>query len=182
MAMLHDLLVKSYRIFLFDEFEHYELAIERLTEYLKANPHNGIAYNNRGLAYSEIGRGGEALLDFAKAMEYSPDDPIPCMNRGDLYTRAKPVGRFHEAIEDFTRAITLDRNNATFHRCRAYAYLKVNQLQAAIDSFSEAIRLDPDFGQTYTDRGLTYQKLGEDKKAELDFDVARKLATRSTCK
>ena len=77
MAMIHDLVARSHTLFLFDELEEYESAIEQLTSYLKKKPHSGIAYNNRGLAFSEIGKGDEALLDFAKAIESSPTDPIP---------------------------------------------------------------------------------------------------------
>ncbi len=177
MTTIDVLLVKSYRLFLFDELEEYESAIDMLTRYLETDPQNGIAYNNRGLAYSEIGQGDEALLDFAKAMECSPDDPIPYINRGDLYLRATPTGRFDEAIDDFTRAITVDGNNATFHRCRAYACIQANRLDEAIDSFSEAIRLNPQFRQTYIDRGKTYQRLGEDQRAEHDFQHAKQIAS-----
>lgn len=123
MPELEDLLSKSYRIFLFDTLEHYEHVIEKLTEYLKIDPHNGTAYNNRGLAFFEIGKG----------------------------------------------------KDATIHRCRAYACLEVNRLHDAIDSFSEAIRLDPDFAQTYIDRSEVYRRLGDDKRAEQDSDVARRL-------
>jgi hypothetical protein len=42
---------------------------------MKTDPRNGIAYNNRGLAHSEIGQGDEALVDFAKAMECLPTNP-----------------------------------------------------------------------------------------------------------
>jgi len=173
MPELEDLLSKSYRIFLFDTLEHYEHVIEKLTDYLKIDPHNGTAYNNRGLAFSEIGKGKEALLDFAKAMEFSPNDPMPYINRGDLYERAKPTGRFLEAIEDYSRAIAIDGKDATIHRCRAYACLEVNRLHDAIDSSSEAIRLDPDFAQTYIDRSEVYRRLGDDKRAEQDSDIAR---------
>ena len=175
MAMTHDLLAKSYRLFLFDELEDYKLAIKMLTAYLKTDPRNGVAYNNRGLAYSEIGQGDNALLDFASAMECSPTDPIPYINRGDLYLRAKPAPRLQEAIADFTQAIAINGSDATFHRCRASACQKANRLQEAIESFSAAIQLEPDFRQTYIDRGEIYQQTGEDKKAKQDFDMAAKL-------
>jgi tetratricopeptide (TPR) repeat protein len=120
---------RSYRLFLFDELEDYELAIEQLTSYLKNNPHSGIAYNNRGLAYAEIGYGDEALLDYAKAIESLPTDPIPYINRGYLYERA---GRLHEAIDNYTQATVIKGDDATFHRCRAHACFAASQLQEAI--------------------------------------------------
>jgi len=176
MAMEHyNLFRKSHRVFLFDSPRHYELAIEELTEYLKANPRDGIAYNNRGLAYSEMGQGEEALLDFAKAIECLPNDPAAYLNRADLYMRAEPAARLQEAIEDFTRAVAAGGTDATLHRRRAYACLRANRLQDAVDSFSEAIRLEPEFRQTYIDRGKAYQAMGEDRKAQQDFDAANNL-------
>jgi tetratricopeptide (TPR) repeat protein len=175
MAMTYDLLAQPYRYFLFDELEDYELAIKTLTDCLKNDPRNGVAYNNRGLAHSEIGHAEEALHDFALAIECSPIDPLPYVNRADLYLRAKPEARLQEAIEDFTHAIALNSNNATFHRCRAHACLKANRLQDAVDSFSIAIQLEPDFRQTYIDRGKIYQQIGEDEKAKQDFDMASTL-------
>ena len=175
MVMTHDLLAESYRIFLFDEIEDYELAIEILTEYLKTDPRNGMAYNNRGLSYSEIGQGDEALHDFAEAIKCAPTNPIPYINRGELYLRSRPTPRLQEAIDDFTQAIAFNESDATVHRCRAFACLKANRLHEAIDSFSHAIQLEPNFTQTYIDRGKTYRKLGEDQKAKQDFDMAKKL-------
>jgi len=170
-----DLTAKSYRILFYDELEEYESAIQTLTEHLIANPANGIAYNNRGLAYSEIGQGEKALLDFEKAMEFSQGDPNPFVNRGDLFQRAQPVGRFAEAIDDYSRAISIEPNNDTFHRSKDYACLKMERLEEAIESFSNAIHLDPEFRQTYLDRGQTYEKLGRDEEAQLDFLRASKL-------
>lgn len=180
MPTRYDLTAKSYRILFYDELEEYESAIRLLTEHLKANPTDGIAYNNRGLAYSEIGRGEEALLDFKKAMELSPSDPNPYLNRGALYERAQPVGKFDEAINDFAKAISINPNDPGFHRCKAYACLKINRLLEAIDSFTNAILLEPEFRQTYMDRGETYKRVGDESRAQQDFLIAAKLARYPT--
>jgi len=177
MSNLGTLTAKSYRILLYDELEEYESAIEVLTQHLARNPTDGIAYNNRGLACSEIGRGEEALLDLERAIEFSSGDPIPFVNRGNLYERVRPIGDFDKAIEDYSRAIAIDPNNPTFHRCKAHACLKMERLEDAIESFSNAIRLDSEFRQTYVDRGRAYERLGRKQEAKLDFDRANKLPT-----
>ena len=176
MTMEHDhLWAKPYRIFLFDSLEHYAATIAELTAHLTLDPSDWIAYSNRGLAYSEIGQGAEALRDFAQAIACRPDEPVPYLNRGDLYLRAKDGPLLPEAIADFTRAAALDPQNATIHRRRAYACVQANRLLDAIESFSAALRLEPDFRQTYLDRGKTYQALGQDEAARQDFDRASKL-------
>lgn|SRR5262249_8708917 len=175
MTYLHDLTRESFRMLLYDELEEYESTIQMLTEHLVRNPSDGIAYNNRGVAYSEIGEGEKALLDFEKAIELSPGDAMPFLNRGDLYQRARPAGGFAEAIEDYSRAISIEPDDASFHRCKAHACLKAERLQEALDSFSNAIRLEPEFRQTYLDRAQTYEQLGEKEKAKPDFQRAREL-------
>src|SRR5207245_2923473 len=104
-----------------------------------------------------------------------PWDPNPYLNRGDLYQRFQPAGKFAEAVDDLAKAISIHPNDASFHRCKAYACLKIDRLQEAIDSFTNAIRLDPEFRQTYIDRGDTYRKVGDNAKAEQDFLLASKL-------
>jgi tetratricopeptide (TPR) repeat protein len=179
-TILHDLTRRSYRVLLFDELEEYESAIAMLSEHLRANPMDGVAYNNRGLAYAEIGRGEQALLDFENAIRFSREDPIPYVNRGDLYQRVKPVGKFAEAIEDYSSAIVIEPNNETFHRSKAHACLKINRLQEAVASFGAAISLDPKFRQTYIDRAEAYKRIGDSQKADLDLLEASKLPQRPT--
>lgn len=174
MVMRNELLTRSFRVLLFDEIEEYEEAIAQITEHLKSNQSNACAFNNRGLAYSETGRGEEALRDFAKAIACSTTDPIPYVNRGDLYLRHKPDAKINEAIDDFTRAIAI-RKDATIHRCRAHACLKGKRLREAIKSLSRAIQLEQDFRQTWIDRGQAYKELGEEEKAESDFRFAETL-------
>jgi tetratricopeptide (TPR) repeat protein len=170
-----NLLLKSYRVLFFDELEDYKKAIADLTAYLATHPGNGIAYNNRGLAFSEIGRGEEALADFAMAIACSPHDPLPLINRGDLYERYQPEGKLDEAIADYDRATFVSNDEPTFHRCKAYACLKAKRFPEAVESFSAAIRIDPGFRQTYLDRAKAYTEIGEMDKAKKDIDQAGRL-------
>ena len=169
MDRLSTLTARSYRVLLYDEPEEYEDVIRMLTEHLTRNPADGIAYNNRGLAYSEIGRGEEALIDFEKAIEFAPVDPTPLVNRANLYERVRPIGEFQKAIEDYSKAISIESDNPAFHRCMAHVYLKIERVEAAIESFSNAIRINPEFRQTYIERGRAYARLGQTEKAEEDF-------------
>jgi len=174
------LLAKSLRVLLFDEMEEYKSAIETLNEHLAANPRDGVAYNNRGLAHSEVGEHEAAFRDFGKAIEHAPDDPIPYMNRADLLMRHKPRPKFHEAIGDFDKAIALHPNDPTFHRRRAHACLAADKLRDALASFDRAIALDPNFGQTYVERAELYAKLGDAAGAERDRGAAQKIADART--
>ena len=52
---------KSYRALFFDELEEYHDYIAKLTELVSADPLNASAYNNRGVAYYEIGESANAI-------------------------------------------------------------------------------------------------------------------------
>src|SRR5687768_7217306 len=66
------LATKPYRGLLYDELEEYEEVIAYLTAEIKQNPNNYIVYNNRGVAFAEIGRIDQALADFKTSIECSP--------------------------------------------------------------------------------------------------------------
>ena len=166
--MSDTLTTKSYRALIYDELEEYKEAIQMLTDHLFANPTNSVAYNNRGLAYWEIGQREKALADFGRAIEFCSNDYIPYLNRADFFEHARPSGRFAEAIDDYSRALSIAPNDPGLHRCKAHACLKLERLEEALDSFSNAIRLDPDFRHAYLERAETYQKLGRDEEAQAD--------------
>src|SRR4051812_35424236 len=173
------LLFKCWRVMLFDDLQEYQSVIASLNEHLASHPRDGIAYNNRGLAHSEIGEAADALRDFMEAIKCAPADPIPYMNRGDLYLRHKPQPMFKEAIADFDKAISLRANDATFHRRRAHACLAAEQLEEALKSFDGAIALDPEFGQTYLERAELHRRMGDTSSASRDLRAAREASFAS---
>ena len=167
------LLSKSWRLLLFDEMEEYHSVIAALNEHLGDHPRDAVALNNRGLAYSEMGQADEAFRDFGEAIACAPENPVPYMNRGDLYLRHKPQPMFREAIADFDKAISLRADDATFHRRRAHACLAAKQFAEALKSFDQAIALDPEFGQTFAERAELHEKLGDSSSADRDLRSAR---------
>ena len=62
--------------------EHYQEAIEQLTEALKLDPALSLAYNARGYAYIRLKRYAEALADFDEAIRLNPSYLNAYVNRG----------------------------------------------------------------------------------------------------
>jgi tetratricopeptide (TPR) repeat protein len=164
-----DLLKKPYRALFYDDLKEYERVIEELTDHLKGNPNNGIAYNNRGVAYWEIGDFERALLDLDMAIQNATGGHIPFLNRGQL---SEKLGDIEKAIEDYSRAIAV-AHDATAYRCRALAYVKVKALSNAIDDFSQAILLEPNFRETYLNRAKAYEAIGDLENAQRDLQLAQ---------
>ena len=59
-----------------------------------------MAYNNRGLAYSELEKYPEAIADFTKAIKLDPKDADAYYNRGIAY---KALGKTKKAETDFAK-------------------------------------------------------------------------------
>jgi tetratricopeptide (TPR) repeat protein len=60
------------------------------------------AYLGRGVAYNIINQPALALQDFNQAIKLKPEDPYSYFHRGNAF---KALGRFDEAVADFTTAV-----------------------------------------------------------------------------
>jgi tetratricopeptide (TPR) repeat protein len=121
------------------------------------NPDAAIAactrlYENRGL-----GRGNRA---------------IALGNRGAAY---KVLGRYEDAIADFSRAIELDSDNPQYYCQRGDARLRTNANDDAIADYTVAIRQSPRLLWGYHGRGQAYLAVGNGEQALADFNQAVRL-------
>ena len=82
---------------------------------------------------------------------------------------------FKGAIKDFTQAIRLKPDNASYYYSRGVAKANLEQHFAAIADFDMAIRLRPEYAEAYYIRGLTKGTLGQHFAAIADFDMAIRL-------
>ena len=84
-------------------------------------------------------------------------------------------GRYDEAIDEYTKAISLDPEQVLAYNNRGLAYSDLGQLERAIEDYDEAIRLDPNYAAAYYNRGLAYGNLGQLERAIEDYDEAIRL-------
>jgi tetratricopeptide (TPR) repeat protein len=93
----------------------------------------------RGETYREMGRYGEALDDFNRAIDLDPALEWlewAIANRGETYRR---MGRYGEALADFNRAIELDPDDARTIGSRGETYQAMGRYQDALADFNRAI-------------------------------------------
>ena len=69
-------------------------------------PDNTEAYNNRGVAKSNLGRHEDAIADYDQAIRLKPDYAGAYFNRADVRFT---LGHKDEARQDFERALALAR-------------------------------------------------------------------------
>lgn len=87
---------------------------------------------------------------------------------GNLY------GNRHEflaAVENYTRAITLDSSYAEVYFSRGVLYWReLGSYERAIRDLTSALRLDPSRFEAYFNRALAYKLHGENEKAIADLE------------
>lgn len=149
----------------------YQGAIADFTKAIAIKPDYAVAYNDRGLARSQINDFQGAIADFTEAIKHKPDYSLALYNRGVI--RAE-TGDNAAAIEDYTQAIRINgdwgsRSLATAYNNRGYAHYELGNHTAAVTDLSEAIKLDPEYAKAFFNRGLAYAELGNKSAAATDF-------------
>ena len=147
-------------------------AIEYLNNSIEQFPYIAEAYNNRGIAYADLGQYQHAIENYNEAIRLKPDDAEDYYNRGIAYDN---LGQSRRAVEDYNEAIRLQPDIAAAYYGRGNAYDKLGLSQRAIENYNEAIRLKPDLDDAYVNRGSAYFDLGQYQHATEDFNEAIRL-------
>jgi serine/threonine protein kinase len=90
-------------------------------------------------------------------------------NRGITYGA---LGRYEEELADYTRAITLDPNDAMAFTNRGITYRALGRYEEALANHTRAIALDPNDAVAFTNRGATYHAMDRHEEALADFNHA----------
>ncbi len=69
------------------------------------------AFNNRAVAYEQVGQIDKAFQDFTSAIQYDPNWPNPYVGRAGIESGR---GRCKEAVADLDKALKLDPRRAPF--------------------------------------------------------------------
>ena len=80
---------------------------------------------------------------------------------------------YDEAINMYSRAISLASDEAAAYSNRALAYLKVKNYAKCIEDADMAISLEPDYIKAYYRRAKAYLALNQVEAALADFEFLR---------
>jgi len=110
---------------------------------LRLNPQFPDAYNNLGVALAQSGKPEDALEAFRKALSFpSYNGPeIVYQNLGETYYK---LGRYVEAEEALTAALSLNANVATTYYTLGLVHEKQFRQSDALRAYREALKLAPD--------------------------------------
>ncbi|CAG9855312.1 unnamed protein product [Phyllotreta striolata] len=81
-----------------------------------------------------------------------------CKNNGNIHMKN---ASYIEALAEYSKAITLNPNNAVYYCNRAAAFSRLEKHFEAISDCKEAIKLDPSYGKAYGRLGIAYSNLNK---------------------
>lgn len=127
------------------------------------------ALAGRALVHRKLDRFDEALADYGKAIELSPEEDWVIANRGETF---RLMRRYEEALADFDRAIELDATYAWAIASRGQVNRALERYDQALTDFDRAIELSPDAAWMHANRGETKRLTKRYDDALTDFDRA----------
>jgi len=125
-----------------------------------------------GLTYLEQKQFDEAISEFTRVIEMSPDSADAYYNRGLAYAKKNDA---EHAIADYSKAIELNPRDSDTYFNRGLAYYKENKMEESIADYTKVIELNPNEGDVYYNRALAYSKNKEYDAAWKDVEAAQGL-------
>lgn len=95
--------------------------------------------------------------------------------RGVSYRR---LGKYGEAVTDFSEAIRLNPRHASAYNDRAHARGELGDKEGAIADLTRAIEIEPKFALAWANRGSTWHDMGDLDRALADLNEAIRLSTK----
>jgi tetratricopeptide (TPR) repeat protein len=128
---------------------------------------SSLAYNNRGMAFLEIGNYQQAIDDCTRALSIQPGYFLAHYNRGKAFMLSN---RPDLAIEDLSRAIVSSPRYADAYALRGEIYREQGKPDQAIAEYNAALALNPQLFEVYNYRGIAFKELGKFDRAIEDYN------------
>jgi predicted O-linked N-acetylglucosamine transferase (SPINDLY family) len=146
-----------------------EASLSFLERVLEADPNHCEAWNNHGLALTELGRQEKALSSFDASIALSPNYAPAWMNRGNAL---RGLGRYRTALENINHAIDLAPTYAEAWSSQGSLLRDLGQYREAIASHERAIELAADRADFWCNLGNAQINLRDVDGATLSFNRA----------
>ncbi|VAW93821.1 hypothetical protein MNBD_GAMMA21-140 [hydrothermal vent metagenome] len=114
----------------------------------------------------------KAIVSLTQKITASPEQAKGYIKRGGLYFL---IHDFDRAVEDFSKAISLDKNHDDAYYWRGMALGRQGFVRDGIADLTVYITRNPDSSLAYTKRGVRYIWLGDNENAFKDLSKAIEL-------
>lgn len=173
-------------------------SIEYYNSYIATHTPRAIDYFARAMDFMTIRNYKNAIEDFTRAIELTPDfvpayfmraiakNKLSILERDQAPTEANSPEEFtpanaklqaelREIISDYDKVIELSPQMAFAYYNKGVVLAEAGDNTSALSLFSSAISLKPDFGEAYYNRGFIYMQLGQRQKGSDDLSKAGEL-------
>jgi tetratricopeptide (TPR) repeat protein len=164
----------------------FDKALKDYNKALEIKPDHSPTYHNRANLWNQKGEHDKAIQDYTKSIELDPNSVLTHFSRANTYEK---INDNDNAIKDYTKTIQLAKecNNRLVldhhkkmpmqaHFQRGLLLIKKKQYDKAIEDFTKVIELDPKHELAYRNRSVAYRKLGDEEKADSDYEKANNLS------
>lgn len=152
-------------------------AFRCLRQATRIDPDFGLAWNNLGLVYLEIGELEQAAEYFHRAIHHDEGLDIAHGNAGLASLEA---GDYPAAWDLINQAISLDPQEPIHYNSLGILWLELSSPREAIQCFDIAIQLNPELPMPYHNRGRACLQLEDYGQAEKDFATADRIDLNAT--
>lgn len=131
-----------------------------------------LAFFKRGSVRFLMNRFDEALSDLRRAEKLNPKDPLILNMKGKVYNGQQ---KYHDAIEEFTKAITLAPAFIEPYEGRSLARFNVRDFEGTVNDCQKILNLRPNDINTYKNMGQAYREMKRYDKSLVAYTNAIKL-------
>lgn len=147
------------------------IAVAYLTDSIRLDPSCAPAYHLRGNAFEELGAPKAALADYDRCVSLLPNYDGIYHDRGLLKSKL----RDRSAINDLSRAVSLNPNDHRNFAARGYEWWDRMKYSLALADFERALKLNPkDAGSLFGRSAMRFRR-GDKRGAQEDLRQLLKL-------
>jgi tetratricopeptide (TPR) repeat protein len=139
-------------------------AIADYTKIIEINPKSARAYHDRGAAKTQY-RKPPAKTKNPVISNDGFDDGRTVYGTNSIFSS----GDYEGAIDDYTKAISINPRYWLYYDNRARAYEYKRQYKEAITDYSQLIKFRPTDDDLYLRRAYAYESMGDDRNSTIDF-------------
>ena len=156
-----------------DHYRRGELgpAMQSYNTAIKADPENPIAWNNKGLILTIVGKYKEALACHMKALELDGVYIDAISNIGMIYAKMK---KFEDAMEYYDAALELHPEHEAAWNNKGNLLAKMDKHEESVKCYEQALEIDPDYVAAMNNMAVSLTHLKRFKEAIRMIDQALK--------
>ena len=126
-------------------------------------------WNNKGISLAALGRHGEAIPCYDRALAIDPRDAKVWCNKG---VALAALGRHEQALDSYTSALAIDNRLAGLWANKGMSHIARGQREEAIRCYDKALATDPRDAIIWNNMGSALLDLGRSEEATGCFDTA----------